>query len=191
MATVSRSWSSTKLKALLKSSPNKTLMEVWPADVHFYFLSFALLRLPTISNPVLFSRCWDGGLTAREEIINKTTCSHLQEEGLNLGNFARGDTLERGVLPGVHLYVTQPREMRHLVCGRRARDAHTQTHTEWWKWNIWSRASLPKYIEHTDVKCNLFPGCTIATHTQGWVQSPKHECLHLSHSSINNTCNHK
>ena len=96
----------------------------------FFFLSFASLWLPTISTPVLLSRCWDVGLMAQEEIINKTTCSHLQEEGLNLRHFARGDTLEWGVLPGIHLYVTQPREMRHLVCGRRTRDAHTHKHEQ-------------------------------------------------------------
>lgn len=49
--------------------------------------------------------------------------SHLQEEGLNLRDFACGDTLEGGILPGVHLHLTQPREMSHLVCERR-----THTH---------------------------------------------------------------
>lgn len=49
----------------------------------------------------------------------KTTCSHLQQEGLALGNFARSDALEGGVLPGVDLHVPQPREMRDLVCGGR------------------------------------------------------------------------
>lgn len=47
----------------------------------------------------------------------KRTGAHLQEEGLALGDFAGGDALEGGVLPGVDLHVTQPREVRHLVWG--------------------------------------------------------------------------
>lgn len=123
-------------------------MAVWPAAMHadlttvscsgwsakhqtcktYFSLSFALLLLPTISHPVLLCRCWEmlawlfPSKVIRKE---KTTCSHLEEEGLSLRNFARGDALERGILPGIHLYVTQPREMRHLVCGRRTRKTHT------------------------------------------------------------------
>lgn len=52
--------------------------------------------------------------------VSTTACSHLQQEGLRLGNFARSDALEGGVLPGVDLHVPQPREMRHLVCGGRS-----------------------------------------------------------------------
>lgn len=55
----------------------------------------------------------------------KTTRSHLQQEGLALGNFARSDALEGGVLPGVDLHVPQPREMRHLVCGGRTEGRDT------------------------------------------------------------------
>lgn len=56
--------------------------------------------------------------------------SHLQQEGLSLRNFSRGDTLERGILPGIHLNVTQPREMSHLVCGRRTKHTHTEIHSD-------------------------------------------------------------
>lgn len=45
----------------------------------------------------------------------KRTGAHLEEEGLALRDFAGGDALERGILPGVDLHVAQPREMRHLV----------------------------------------------------------------------------
>lgn len=70
--------------------------------------------------------------------------SHLQQEGLRLRNFASGNTLKGGVLPGVHLHVTEPGEMSHLVCGGGTHKKHTNTH--WLKWHMWNSALLSKHI---------------------------------------------
>lgn len=56
-----------------------------------------------------------GAADNNKKTKNKATRTHLEEEGLALGDFAGGDALEGGILPGVDLHVTQPREMRHLV----------------------------------------------------------------------------
>lgn len=75
--------------------------------------------------------------------------SYLEHEWLRLRDFARGDTLKRGVLPGVHLHVSQPREMRHLVCwsaDREERHGSTQ--------HFWSSLMLSK--QKTKMEESLF-----------------------------------
>lgn len=87
--------------------------------------------------------------------------SHLQQEGLRLRNFASGHTLKWGVLPGVHLHITKPREMSHLVCGDWIHRKHTKTH--WWKWHMWNSDLLSKHVYFSYEKFAVFKACVTTT----------------------------